>query len=126
MKTIHFFLFASVVLGGIARAQEPVLIAGGSTAPTPVRAQPALAAPVAAVPMAPVMYVPVMPVPVVYAPPVQIVPGGYFNPPNVIYFGGPNSYYNGTYGGVYRPGCYSPSVIYFGRGQACLGGYAFT
>ena len=124
MRTIYLCFLASIVLGAIAQAQEPVMIAGGSTPPTPVMAQ--AAAPVAAVPMVPVMYVPVMPVPVAYAPPVQIVSGGYINPPNVIYFGGPNSYYNGTYAGVYRPSCYSPSVIYFGRGEACQRGYAFT
>jgi hypothetical protein len=67
--------------------------------------------------------------PVAYAPPVQIVSGGYYNPPNVIYFGGPNSCYNAGYGygyGYGSPGCsYSPSVIYFGRGEACQRGYAF-
>jgi hypothetical protein len=68
------------------------------------------------------------PAPVAYVRPVQIVSGGYYSAPNVIYFGGPNSCYNYTYpGGCYRPGCsyYSPSVIYFGRGEACERGYAF-
>ena len=103
-----------------SQAQEPVLIAGGSTPPTPiVVGDPAVNVPAASVGYVPVM-MPVM-APVVYAPPVQIVSGGYCNPPNVIYFGGPNSCYN-----YCRVGCnYSPSVIYFGRGEACQRGYAF-
>ena len=105
-------------------AQEPVLIAGGSTPPTAVMgsvanqptAQPA-SYPVAAVYPPQVVYVPVVPV----------VAGGACSAPNVIYFGGPNSCYSGGYnGGYYRPDCaYSPSVIYFGRGEACQRGYAF-
>src|SRR5262249_12720827 len=120
-------LFGALALNSHLQAQEPVLIAGGSTPPTPIMVtQPAAA--VSAVPAVPVVYVPVMAPPVVYAPPVQIVSGGYVNPPTVIYFGGPNSCYNASfYGGYCRPGCsYSPSVIYFGRGEACQRGYAFT
>lgn len=96
--------------------------------PTPV-AQLGVApqVPVATVPMVPVVYVPVYAAPIAYPPPVQVVSGGYYNAPNVVYFGGPNSCYYNTYpGGCYRPGCsYSPSVIYFGRGEACERGYAF-
>ena len=101
-------------------AQEPVLIAGGSTPPTAVMGsvsyQP-VAYPVA------VVYQP----PVVYLPAVPVVAGGAYSAPNVIYFGGPNSCYSsGHHGGYYRPDCaYSPSVIYFGRGEACQRGYAF-
>jgi hypothetical protein len=40
--------------------------------------------------------------------------------PNVIYFGGPNSRYQNSYG------CGNSSVIYFERGQAYYGGYVFT
>jgi len=105
-------------------AQEPVLIAGGSTPPTAVMGsvsyQPA-AQPVA-YPVA-VVYQP----PVVYVPAVPLVAGGACSAPNVIYFGGPNSCYSsGYHGGYYRPDCaYSPSVIYFGRGEAYQRGYAF-
>jgi len=63
-----------------------------------------------------------------YAQAGQLVSGGYCNAPNVVYFGGPNScYYNSYPGDCYRPGCAysSPSVIYFGRGEACERGYAF-
>lgn len=105
-------------------AQEPVLIAGGSMPPTAVMAsvsyQPAVQ---------PVAY----PIAVVYQPPVVCVPavpvvaGGAYSAPNVIYFGGPNSCYSTPCSGsYYRPGCaYSPSVIYFGRGEAYQRGYAF-
>lgn len=102
-------------------AQQPVLIAGGSTPPTAVMSsvsyQPAAQA---------VAY----PVVVVYQPPVVYVPvvaGGVYSAPNVIYFGGPNSCYSGGYpGSYYRPDCASsPSVIYFGRGEAYQRGYAF-
>jgi len=58
----------------------------------------------------------------------QVVSGGYYNAPNVVYFGGPNScYYNSYPGDCYRPGCVdcSSSVIYFGRGEAWERGYAF-
>lgn len=130
-KALFLSLFGALALNAHLQAQEPVLIAGGSTPITPiVVTQPAPA--VQAVPAVPVVYVPVPVAPVVYAPPVQIVSGGYCNPPNVIYFGGPNScynasYYGGYYGGYGRPGCsYNPSVIYFGRGEACQRGYAFT
>jgi hypothetical protein len=113
---------ALMVLGGVsvAVAQEPVLIGGGSAPITPIVVnQPAVAAPTV-----PVMYMP-MPVAMVPAYPAAcaqpLVYGGNCTPPNVIYFGGPNSYYNNC-----RPVCtYSPSVIYFGRGEACQRGYAF-
>jgi hypothetical protein len=104
-------------------AQEPVLIAGGSTPPTavmgsmvsPPAIQPA-AYPVAVVYQQPVVYVPAVPA----------VAGGVCSPPNVIYFGGPNSCYSIGHGSYYRPNCaYSPSVIYFGRGEAYQRGYAF-
>jgi hypothetical protein len=104
-------------------AQEPVLIAGGSTPPTAVMGSvhPPAAQP-AAYPVA-VVYQP----PVVYVPAVPVVAGGVYSSPNVIYFGGPNSCYSRGYpGSYYRPDCaYSPSVIYFGRGEACQRGYAF-
>ena len=98
-------------------AQEPVLIAGGSTPPAPVM-NPAVyqsvASPVTVVYQTPVVYVPV-------------VASAVCSAPNVIYFGGPNSCYSGSSpGGYYRPDCaYSPSVIYFGRGEAWQRGYAF-
>src|SRR5262245_57609976 len=117
------FFIASVSLPALARpsaAREPVLIAGGSTPPQPVMG--AMLAPAAPVP------IPVAGAPVVYVRPVQVVSGGYYSAPNVIYFGGPNSCYYNTYpGGYYRSGCsyYSPSVIYFGRGRACERGDAF-
>jgi hypothetical protein len=102
-------------------AQEQVLIAGGSTPPTAVMGSAAYqpAAQPAAYPVA-VVYQPQ----VVYVP---VVAGGACSAPNVIYFGGPNSCYSRDYrGGYYRPDCaYSPSVIYFGRGEACQRGYAF-
>ena len=110
-------------------AQAQVLIAGGSTPPTPVMSA-ATAVAYQQPTVVPVAYV----IPVAYPPPVacspavQVVSGGYYNAPNVVYFGGPNSCYSSTYpGGYYRPGCsyYSPSVIYFGRGEACERGYAF-
>jgi hypothetical protein len=104
-----------------ASAQDQVLIAGGSTPPTPVMGS--MAYPPAAQPTA-------YPVAVVYQPQVVYVPvvtGGVCAAPNVIYFGGPNSCYSSGYGGgYYQPGCaYSPSVIYFGRGEAYQRGYAF-
>lgn len=105
-------------------AQEPVLIAGGSTPPTAVMGSMAYqpAAQPVPYPVA-VVYQP----PVVYVPAVPVVSGGAYSAPNVIYFGGPNSCYSGGYpGSYYRPNCaYSPSVIYFGRGEACQRGYAF-
>jgi hypothetical protein len=119
-------LWAGGVLFPVAQAQ--VMIAGGSTPPTPVMGaatagcRTPMAVPVTcAVPGA-------YATPVAYVPAVQVVSGGYYNAPNVVYFGGPNSCYSSTYpGGYYRPGCsyYSPSVIYFGRGEACERGYAF-
>lgn len=112
LPAVLFILSSSIWLG----AQEPVLVAGGSTAPTPVMAQAAQppASPVTVVYQQPVVYVPV-------------VAGSVYSAPNVIYFGGPNSCYSGGYpGGYYRPGCAdNPSVIYFGRGEACQRGYAF-
>jgi len=120
MRTIFFIAFLALGIAVPSIAQEPVLIAGGSTPPQPVMA-PMLAPAAAPLPIA-------YPAPVAYARPVQIVSGGYYSAPNVIYFGGPNSCYYNTYpGGCYRPGCsyYSPSVIYFGRGEACERGYAF-
>jgi hypothetical protein len=120
MRTTFFIALLgllAVVPGSVA--QEPVLIAGGSTPPQPVMGP--MLAPAGPIP---VSYA----APVAYVRPVQIVSGGYYSAPNVIYFGGPNSCYYNTYpGGCYRPGCsyYSPSVIYFGRGEACERGYAF-
>ena len=115
-------------------AQEPVLIAGGSTPPTAVAGTAAISAayPSAGPVLMPVTYG----VPVVHVPcpaPVgfhagQVVSGGYYNAPNVVYFGGPNSCYYSSYpGDCFRPGCayFSSSVIYFGRGEACERGYAF-
>jgi len=105
-------------------AQEPVLIAGGSSPATPVAAQ---AQPVQAAPIAYAL-------PVVYAAQpgcasgVQVVSGGYYNPGNVVYIGGPNSYYKNVHqGDSFQRGCYfnSPNVIYFGRGEAVERGYAF-
>jgi|ERR1043166_3790222 hypothetical protein len=131
---LSFVALAMVAVPLLSNAQEPVLIAGGSTPPTPVLG--ALASPPAyPLPVAPT----IMPVgcglpvggclasrPCAY--PGQVVSGGYYNAPNVVYFGGPNSCYYSTYpGDCYRPGCSysSPSVIYFGRGEACERGYAF-
>lgn len=99
-------------------AQEPVLIAGGSTsaAPVPYPTQPAHAASI------------------VFAPPsgcasgVQVASGGCYNAGNVVYIGGPNSYYKNVYqGDSYQRGCYYsyPNVVYFGRGEAVERGYAF-
>jgi len=105
-------------------AQEPVLIAGGSTPPMAVMSSVAYQpAPQPAAYPVPVVYQPQ----VVYVPVVPVVAAGACASPNVIYFGGPNSCYSGGYrGGYYRPDCaYSPSVIYFGRGEACQRGYAF-
>src|SRR5262245_35949794 len=122
MRTTFFIaLFSLLAIAVRSVAQEPVLIAGGSTPPQPVMG--AMLAPAAPVPI-PVACA----APVVYVRPVQVVSGGYYSAPNVIYFGGPNSCYYNTYpGGCYRPGCsyYSPSVIYFGRGRACERGDAF-
>jgi hypothetical protein len=104
-------------------AQEPVLIAGGSTPPTAVMGS--LVSPPAIQPSAYPVTV-VYQQPVVYVPAVPVVAGVVCSPPNVIYFGGPNSGYSGGNGGYYRPNCaYSPSVIYFGRGEAYQRGYAF-
>lgn len=120
-----FSLTALFLMGGVlmSTAQEPVLIAGGSTPPSPVMAAVTLV-------QQPVAYaVPIVyPTPVACSPAVQVVSGGYYNAPNVVYFGGPNSCYSSTYpGDYYRPGCsyYSSSVIYFGRGEACQRGYSF-
>jgi hypothetical protein len=126
------FLTAALVwTGGVlfSVGQAQVMIAGGSTPPTPVMgvATTAGCRTPTAVPVTgavPVAYA----APVAYVPAVQVVSGGYYNAPNVVYFGGPNSCYSSTYpGGYYRPGCsyYSSSVIYFGRGEACERGYAF-
>jgi hypothetical protein len=110
------------------KAQEPVMIAGGSTPPTAVMSQ-AVAQPVAQPAAYPVTVV--YQQPVVYVPAAPVVVGGTCAPypaRNVVYFGGANSCYyaNGYSGGYYRPDCgYSPSVIYFGRGEACQRGYAF-
>src|SRR5688572_23651344 len=120
MKTI----FPAVVLATITSAlmsvaQEPVLIAGGPTPPTAL-----------GLPAAPAEYaVPVgCATPVPCAPVGQVVLATGYQAPNVVYFGGPNSLYYNTYNRDYsRPsfsGC-SPSVVYFGRGEACQRGYAF-
>ncbi len=116
----------------VSAAQEPVLLAGGSTPPTPVAAAFVTGAtyPLPVMPVAcgrPVIPVG-CPAPACYPRPGQVVSGGYYNAPNVVYFGGPNSCYYSTYpGDCYRPGCAysSPSVIYFGRGEGCERGYAF-
>lgn len=102
-------------------AQEPVLIAGGSTSATPVAysTQPAQA-----VPAVPVVYV-AQPA---CASGVQVAYGGCYNSGNVVYIGGPNSCYKNVYqGDSFQRGCYysSPNVIYFGRGEAVERGYAF-
>lgn len=100
-------------------AQEPVLIAGGSTPPTAVMGSLAIQPVAQSVPVTVVYQQPV-----VYSPTVPIVAGAVCSPPNVIYFGGPNRCYPGGYS---RPNCsYNPSVIYFGRGEACQRGYAFN
>ena len=52
--------------------------------------------------------------------PIYAALAGQYASLNVIYFGGPNSRYQTSYG------CGNSSVIYFGRGQAYYGGYAFT
>jgi hypothetical protein len=120
MKTI----FPAVVLATIASAlmsvaQEPVLIAGGPTPPTALGV-PAVSAEYA-VPVA-------CATPVACAPVGQVVLATGYQAPNVVYFGGPNSLYYNTYNRDYsRPsfsGC-SPTVVYFGRGEACQRGYAF-
>jgi hypothetical protein len=115
-------------------AQEPVMIAGGSAPPRAVMSsgaaqpapQPAAYAAVPVVYQQPVVYVPAGPAMVNGA----YAPGACAPYParNVVYFGGPNSCYyaNGYSSSYYRPDCaYSPSVIYFGRGEACQRGYAF-
>jgi hypothetical protein len=120
--------FLTVILLTIHSAHyvtAQVLIAGGSTPPTPVMgsmaAQPAVA-PVTVVYQQPVVYVPTAP---------RLV-GGCSPAPNVIYFGGPNSGYAynsgcGYASGYGRSGCgYNPAVVYFGRGEACQRGYAFS
>ena len=130
--SLPIFLVVSGSLGGSsALAQEPVLIAGGST--------PAM--PVAQVGTTPLVYPaqPVQSVPVVYAVPVAYAPqpgcasggpvvaGGVYPSPGVIYVGGPNSCYKNIYQtSSYQRSCvYSPHVIYFGRGEAHERGYAF-
>jgi len=123
MKTT-LSLSVSLVIGFLPAVEAQVLIAGGSSPSNPSVNVPAPVPVQQAVLAVPVAYA----VPVIYhAPPpcvpvVQVVSGGCYNPPNVIYFGGPNSCYSSTY-----PGCssYNPSVIYFGRGEACQRGYAF-
>src|SRR5688572_23656028 len=97
----------------ISRANEPVLLGGGSTPPTVLNPLVSDSSQGAWTSPNPCLY------PSAGA---QIVSGGYINQPNVIYFGGPNSRYNYTYpygcGGsafAYR----TPSVVYFGRGEAC-------
>lgn len=103
------------------------MIAGGSTPPTAVMSQ--VTQPVAQSAAYPVTVV--YQQPVVYVPAAPVVVGGACAPypaRNVVYFGGANSCYyaNGFSGSYYRPDCgYSPSVIYFGRGEACQRGYAF-
>ena len=132
MKTTWFAL--GLLCGSIACVPElkaqPVLVAGGGSpyAYTPgVVASPAPAAePIYAAPQQVVVYA--TPAPTYVVPEYQVVSGGYYNPPNVVYFGGANSCYNSSYPGpYYQPGCpsYLPSVIYFGRGEACQRGYAF-
>src|SRR6266536_2407291 len=132
MRTkIPLVALAAVSSAVVSAAQEPVILAGGSTPPTPVMAT--LAGPAPTMPLMPVA----CPGPIVhlacpgqfaYPQAGQVVSGGYYNAPNVVYFGGPNScYYNSYPGDCYRPGCTysSSSVIYFGRGEACERGYAF-
>jgi hypothetical protein len=121
----HMKTICSAVIGAmlttalISVGQEPVLIAGGPTPPT------ALGVPAAAAEYA---------VPVAYAAPIPCAPAGQVvvasscQPPNVVYFGGPNSLYYNSYNRDYsRPSFsgYSPTVVYFGRGEACQRGYAF-
>jgi len=136
MRTNLLLVALATVSGALAcAAQEPVLLAGGSTPPTPVVAS--FAGP-AAYPPPPLIMMPITcpapfmhgacPGPVAYPCAGQVVSGGYYNAPNVLYFGGPNScYYHSYPGDAYGPGCSypSPSVIYFGRGEACERGYAF-
>jgi hypothetical protein len=116
MKTLILLLTilsASTIYSG---AQEPVLLGGGTTPPTVLT------------PAVGTMLVQAPAQNCIYSVPVQVVSGGYFNPPNVIYFGGANSHYFRSYPrGCYGPGYSysSPSVIYFGRGEACERGYAF-
>jgi hypothetical protein len=131
MRTIASFalLFALTTLSSFA--QEPVLIAGGSTPAVPVTSVATAPLDYTAPPvqMVPVVYA----IPVAYAPPpgcasgLQVVSGGAYPAPGVIYVGGPNSCYKNAYqASSYQRSCtYSPNVIYFGRGEAHERGYAF-
>jgi hypothetical protein len=102
----------------LATAQEPVLIAGGSTPPTPVIGAAAYQTPQPVATPVVVGYQPtVVYVPVVAAP---VVVGG---APNVIYFGGRGRCNSPGYGGYYAPGYINPPVMYFGRREVCRRGY---
>lgn len=132
MRTILPFAVFLALGSASSFAQEPVLIAGGSTPATPVAAVATtpIAYPAQPVHAAPAAYA----VPVVYvaqpgcASGVQLASGGCYTSGNVVYIGGPNSCYKNIYqGNSYQRGCYysTPNVIYFGRGEAYERGYAF-
>ena len=120
MKTIFSAVVMVVISSALVSvAQEPVLIAGGSAPAT------ALGVPVQSAGYA----VPATcATPIPCAPLGGVVSSGYYEAPNVVYFGGPNSRYYNSYNRDYsRPGfsACSPTVVYFGRGEACQRGYAF-
>lgn len=129
MTTMRTILPLFVALSGVsAFAQEPVLIAGGSTPATPVAAL--ASTPVGGlpqpIPVVPVVYV----MPVAYAQPACAsgVSGGSYGSGNVLYIGGPDSCYRNIYqGAAYQRGCAcpSPNVIYFGRGEVRERGRGF-
>ena len=111
MKTKNLLLAIALVSLASAAAAQTVLVTG-PCAVIPARCYGA--APVACHPAAGYVSPPVC------VTPVYAALAGQSAAPNVIYFGGPNSRDQNSYG------CGNSSVIYFGRGQACYGGYAFT
>jgi hypothetical protein len=121
MKTLlspAVFLFAVSVATIVA--QEPALIGGGSTRPQPVMDY---------VPPAPAVVNPpaVQHVRIRYeyeasSVPVSALPCTTPRPPCASTYSYPSSYT--TYPSYYQ-GCASPTVIYFGRGEAARRGYHF-
>jgi hypothetical protein len=123
MKTAPFLALLFAGLATSASAQNIVvmgaLTASGAPSAPAVCQGGACPSPVAY--QAPVAYPPrVACAPPVYASPNVIYIGGACGYPRPNYFSG----YGSGYGCGYRT--YSPSVIYFGGGQACVQGYNFT
>ncbi len=125
MKTILCPLLAALALFTVSGRAQDVFVSGAPGSVTYY----------AVTPQAPVTY----PVPVAYAPtsawqvpPACAAPAACAPPapvynqcsPSVVYFGGTYRPYN-AYSSTVHCGYASPTVIYFGRGQAYRQGYTF-